>query len=430
VLVRDTTGTKAAGQVVRFVAVPTGGGLALSSVASPVFGAFVAETTNAQGQASVLVRLGPAAGAAHVAVSVPAFGYADSVAFTVLPGHAHAITALPADTTIAVGGSYQIVAAVVDRYGNARSDRVTFVAVDTMTTVSTGGLVTGRAVGNSRIAATLAGVTPDTVTAGVVPAATIAATTAGGIEIVNLDGSGYQTITVPTADYNGRFPSWLTSTSIAAMDGQYYARLLRITTAGAVQYLIPSDTTVVFEVWPQAARDGSWIFFGALVPGYSTSGVSVWRIKPNGDSLTRVSPPNADGFSDTYPSPSPDGTRVAVASTRSGDFQLAVINVATNQLTSLGIAGIAPRWAPAGDSIAYLGGPSQNQIWLVNADGTGARPVSQASRSYAPGMDWSPDRRWIIARGVASLELIEVATGRTIPLAGLPGDPTQPAWKP
>lgn len=429
--VRDTVGALAGGQVVRFAEVPdTLGALSVAPLAGQVFGSFVAETTTAQGQASVLVRFGAKVGPARLAVSVPAYGFSDTAGFTVLAGKPFRVLIRPSDTAIVVGAAFPLRTAVVDRYGNPRSAPVAYATLDTTVRVSTGGSVTGQTVGLGRIVASATGLLPDTARVSVLPVATIAASTTGGILIVNLDGSGSRSITVPTANYNGRFPSWLSATTIAAMDGQYYARLLRVSTSGGVQYLVPTtDTTVVFEVWPQAARDGSWIFFAGLVPGYSTGGVSVWRIKPTGDSLTRVSPPNVDGVSDTYPSPSPDGSRVAVATTRSGDFTLALIDVATSQLTDLGIPGIAPRWAPAGDTIAYLGGGGE-QIWLVSANGSGARRVSQPGRYYVPGMDWSPDRRWIIARGSTSLELVEVATGNVIPLGGLPGDLSQPAWKP
>jgi Tol biopolymer transport system component len=245
--------------------------------------------------------------------------------------------------------------------------------------------------------------------------------------VVNLDGSGYSVLPVATADYQGRYPSWISPTAIAAMDGQYYARVLRVGTSGTVQYLVPNADTVVLEVWPQASRDGSWIYFGGLVPGYSTAGVSIWRVQPTGTGLQRVSPSNVDGQGDTEPSPSPDGTKIAVATTRFGGFTLAVIDVATAQITNLNVPGQGPRWAPAGDTIAYLSG---SEIWLVSSGGGGARRVSPLGRSYGLGIDWSPDRHWIIARGSMSLELIEVATGQFLTLPGLPGGPYQPAFKP
>jgi hypothetical protein len=429
--VRDTLGTLASGQVVRFEAtadtLPVVG---VADLASEDFAGFAAVTTNSQGQAAVLVRLGPKAGTARVGISVPVFGLADSARFTVRPGAPCSVNGEPADTTVGLGASFQLRARVADRHANALAGSVTYQALDSAVSVSAAGVVTAHAVGIGRILAMAAGVPSDTSHVGVVPTATIAASTSGGVMIVNLDGSGAQTLTVPNAAYNGRFPTWLSATSLAVMDGQHYGELLRVSTSGAVQYLVPATDTVVLEVWPQASRDGSWIYFGGLVPAYSTSGISVWRVQPSGAGLERVSPPNADGEGDTFPSPSPDGTRVAIATTRFGSFTLAVIDVATKQLTALGVWGQSPRWAPAGDSIAYLGGGSQSEVWLVNANGGGNRRVSPAGRGYALGIDWSPDRHWIIARGPASLELIEVATGRVLPLLGLPSDLSQPVWKP
>jgi hypothetical protein len=429
--VRDTLGRLAPNQVVRFETRPdTQASVGLAPITGQTFSSFVAETTSALGQAGVLIQLGTKAGIARLYLSVPAFAWADTATVTVGAGGPARVYGRPSDTTLSVGASFQLRSYVGDRHSNPRPDPVTYQALDTVATVSPAGLVTAHAFGIGRILAIAAGVPSDTSRVGVVPAGTIAASTAAGLMIVNLDGSGYQVLPIATADYQGRYPSWLSATAIAAMDGRYYAQLLRVGTNGTVQYLVPKADTVVLEVWPQASRDGAWIYFGGLVPGYSTAGVSIWRVQPTGAGLERVSPPNADGTGDTHPSPSPDGTKIAAATTRGGGFALAVIDVATKQLTPLNVPGLGPRWAPAGDSIAYLGGGSGSEIWLVNANGSGARRVSPAGRSYALGIDWSSDRRWIIARGQTSLELIEVATAQFLLLAGLPGNPTQPAWKP
>ena len=429
--VRDTLGHLVPDQVVRFeVPADTNPSVSVEALSAQAFSSFVAEPTNSQGQAAVLVRLGPKAGTARLRISVPVYGLTDSTAFTVRAGAPFGVNGAPSDTSLSVGASFQLRAHVVDRHGNPRPEAVTYQALDAAATVNASGVVTAQAVGLARVLVKASGGLVDTSHVGVLPTGTIAATNSTGVMIVNFDGSGSQVITVPTANYNGRYPSWLSATSLAAMDGQYYAELLRVSTSGTVQYLVPTADSVVLEVWPQASRDGSWIYFGGLVPGYSTAGLSIWRVQPSGASLQRVSPANADGQSDTYPSPSPDGTRIAVASTRTGSFALAVIDVVAKQITQLGVPGIAPRWAPAGDTIAYLGGPYQSEIWLVNANGGGSRRVSPAGRNYAPGMDWSPDRRWIIARGPTSLELVEVATGSILPLLSVPGDLTQPAWKP
>jgi Tol biopolymer transport system component len=95
----------------------------------------------------------------------------------------------------------------------------------------------------------------------------------------------------------------------------------------------------------------------------------------------------------------------------------------------LGPLAASPRWAPVGDTIAYLAGVGPGEIWLVHASDAGARRVSPPGRLYDPGIDWSPDGRWVIARGPNGLELVEVATGRVVALADVPRGLAQPAWK-
>jgi len=120
--VRDSSGTLVAGAVVRFTSVPvkdpTGNVRAstlLESLDANQFGTFAAPTADVQGRAGVLVQLGTVAGAGAVAISVPAYGFADTVSYTIQPGAAASLSFQPADTGVTVGGSVQLRAAVVDR---------------------------------------------------------------------------------------------------------------------------------------------------------------------------------------------------------------------------------------------------------------------------------------------------------------------------
>jgi Tol biopolymer transport system component len=66
---------------------------------------------------------------------------------------------------------------------------------------------------------------------------------------------------------------------------------------------------------------------------------------------------------------------------------------------------------------------------VINADGTGVRQVSADGRSYqALGLDWSPDGQWLVARSDSTVDLIQVATGLTLPLGYATGY-TLASWK-
>jgi Tol biopolymer transport system component len=72
----------------------------------------------------------------------------------------------------------------------------------------------------------------------------------------------------------------------------------------------------------------------------------------------------------------PDGSEATPVTTASDDF--------------------SPQWAPDGQRIVFVrsAGAGRTEIWLVNADGTGTRPLDQ-DHPYAEHPRWSPDGRWI-----------------------------------
>ncbi|MFN8222779.1 MAG: hypothetical protein U0R50_05955 [Gaiellales bacterium] len=56
-----------------------------------------------------------------------------------------------------------------------------------------------------------------------------------------------------------------------------------------------------------------------------------------------------------------------------------------------------PTWSPDGARIAFTRGSGEHsgQIWLVRADGTGARAVTHSEGEIDSVPSWSPDGRWI-----------------------------------
>ena len=125
-----------------------------------------------------------------------------------------------------------------------------------------------------------------------------------------------------------------------------------------------------------------------------------------------------------FPSWSPDGRRIVFSGeieTRNTDI-LVVDADGQNlrRLTTAPTDEADPEWSPQGDRIAYVA-PSTagtgNGIFVMNADGSGARRIS-AQR--AEGVTWSPDGAHLLAGS----SLIKVATGEaTEPLPKAALDP-------
>lgn len=433
--VRDSTGRPAAGITVRFDALVTDTtsyasySLELAPLSSSEFRGFVAESTDADGRAVVLVRLGMRAGPAAALVSVPTLGYVDTAAFTVVPGAPAFVLLTPSDTALFVGGTFSLASLVMDRWGNGRPETPTSTALDPQLTVSSEGTVTAQAVGRARVAVTY-GAASDTARVSVVPAGAFAASAEDGIVTVRLDGSQLQRFPL-TLPYNGAYPSWMPGGSTLVVErGPYQGRLALLTLASGefTDVVTGADSGLVDHAWPSATRDGSWIYFAGVLSG----SVAIWRVTPAGAELSRIGPVAQYYEVDSYPSPSPDGTRLAIYTLRSGvDPKLATLDVGSGAITSLGVRGVSPRWAPTSDRIAYVEEDFVQTagVWIINADGTGNTRLTPADRAYRLGLDWSPDEAWILASTPSGIDLINVATGVVLPLPFTAGW-HQPAWRP
>lgn len=95
---------------------------------------------------------------------------------------------------------------------------------------------------------------------------------------------------------------------------------------------------------------------------------------------------------------SPDG-RTLVFDLLGDLYTMPVAGGRATRLTSGMAYDMQPRWSPDGKRIAYTSdrGGTEN-AWLMNADGTGARPVTQEADRFSNSPAWSPDGRWIVVR--------------------------------
>jgi Tol biopolymer transport system component len=144
---------------------------------------------------------------------------------------------------------------------------------------------------------------------------------------------------------------------------------------------------------------------------------NIWSVKSDGSGvtpLTRLTALQADAVGAAW---SPDGSKIAFESFRALDGSdavsaNAVLNVwvmkndgsgATplTRLTAVNAHSFGPVWSPDGSKIAFaalraLDGSDAvgtENIWIINADATGAAPLSKltASAATSSGPAWSPD---------------------------------------
>lgn len=184
-----------------------------------------------------------------------------------------------------------------------------------------------------------------------------------------------------------------------------YALSITDTLGNAVQLPVPLRST-----WPQYSHDGAWIYFFTQ----NNQPPRIMRIRPDGSGLQ-------DLMAGRFPSASPDGTRIAAVL----DNGIWVGNPVT-QIGSIvpnTTSGIALRWSPDGQWLAYRSGIS---VVIIRPDGSGKRVIPASS---VGGLSWSPDSRYLLSgSGDASqLQLIDTNDDSSIllPVTGV-----YPAWKP
>ncbi len=421
---------------------PGGSEVQAAGPEEPLFHDLTSGVTDLQGTLRFRVKLGRRAGQGRLVVRVPSLGITDTARYTIQPGAATRVQVLPADTVVGFGGRVPLRGSVADRYGNTPGDPLTLSLVSGPGALEGGAVALGSSIGMVTVVAS-AGPRSDTTFVRVAPPGTVAAINRpstghwGAIYTFSLDGSNVRTVrTTATPGLQGEMSvAWLGTDKLVYHDyspdhtRQVYVHDLA--TGQAARFLPPADR-MEMEHFPRASLDGNWVYFaGGLSYRYG-----LYRARADGSGKELLSSDSLPVYREWGADPSPDGTRIVYVKqgVNAGDETLHLMDLATRVVTPLNRRGVSPRWSPDGTRIAYVDASAQgmSRPALVNADGTGARFLSE-TRIHGD-LSWSPDGRYLVGAGpyVYQLVVIDVAAGAEVALnyPAIEAGVWSPAWKP
>lgn len=420
----------------------------VARVGSSAFALGVVVRTDGDGKAAARIRLGQSAGEVRVRIrSMRDSTVTASATYRVNAGNAVRLVLAPRDTAVYVGRSVTIRAQSADRFGNLVAAAPTMSTGSPIATVAAT-TVTATAIGRTIVRGIVGGAR-DSVYLSIPPVGVIAAlvdrvSTSEPVRyvMVGLDGSGLVTRATVDGFAEAGLAFSPSGGEVLYGNGSHTTTLLRSGT-GAVTPFFQVPLPLASSAFPRYSRDGAWVYFAGR-PGHQNG--EIWRARADGSSAERVGAAADDFALESHPDPSPDGTRVVYGTNRVNSTMpvLRLLDVATRAIDSVDLPGLTPRWSPDGQSIAYVTAVPQwgylehnrvmrstGQLALANAQGRNPRLIPVAgARQWMPHIDFSPDSRYLIAASSAGiLEVVDVRTGETIPLAHTLRY-LMPTWKP
>lgn len=161
-----------------------------------------------------------------------------------------------------------------------------------------------------------------------------------------------------------------------------------------VRLLTPADPAVD-DYRPQWSPDGKTIAFSRGTNGGSPS--NIYTVRPDGSGLDQLTHESASA--NNFPAWAPDGSELAFVSSRRGSTEIWIMDADGSHQRAITAkpAGFSPQWSPTGHRIVFRSGRDggmADELYTVRSDGTGlARLTTDSHAAIAP--TWSPDGRRI-----------------------------------
>ena len=185
----------------------------------------------------------------------------------------------------------------------------------------------------------------------------------------------------------------------------------------------PDSQRIAFE----AKRDGNW---------------DIWIINVDGTGLTRLTSHPAE---DRHPAWSPDGQQMAFTSKRGGnediwvvDVQAALAGAGDSQAVNLSQSPRRdryPMWSRDGHQLAFATRRDEDyEVYVMGADGSNQRNVSNSPDSTEGLADWSPDGKALVLYsdrpGNKDVFVVDLATGSWTNVTNHPASDEFCTWSP
>jgi Tol biopolymer transport system component len=193
----------------------------------------------------------------------------------------------------------------------------------------------------------------------------------------------------------------------------------------------PNGAKIAFESF--RALDGGSIGIPAA---------NVWVMNADGSNVIPLTRLTADLISSIHSAWSPDGTRIAYDSTRvldgrniaAGNVNIWVMNADGTNATPLTTlraslaSSVSPVWSPDGAKIAFTSSRALSgfddailtrNIWVMNSDGSGAQPLTKLTVAASSAPVWSPDGTRIAYVSARALDGSNNAGSPKAPAPGL-----------
>ena len=181
--------------------------------------------------------------------------------------------------------------------------------------------------------------------------------------------------------------AWTPDSRSLVVERGYARRLTEIDLDRGSERDIPETTS---GGQPAPSPDGARLAFAAVGQDWDVLRVD---LAPGSLEPAAHEPFFASTRFEFAPQISPDGSRVALVSWRTGSRAVWTMTSDQNQPALLAERGAAPRWSPNGRLIAFDRGLKPDEgygVWTVDADGGPAKPLTNP-KDFAHQPCWSPD---------------------------------------